>query len=307
MNADWIKRNGLAVVFLVGFVVFLGYDVWKLTQAIRHRREVETQLEQEKQRLQSLLRFQPFPVKENVEILRTSREEVEKLYGDIVRTAAAPVRTPPLNRVQFRAMLTQKLNDLNEAARDNKVTVPQNFAFGFDEYLGILPPDNKEALQALTKQLLVIERLSTLLFASKVTAITQIGRDDIKQPTTETAADALYDISHFELVFQATTPALQNFLNELSKQKWFFTVRGLDVQAAKISIEGPPLPRPAVPDWGRAPQPPLGPGGPLPVGPGGLPAAAPQPSRVEKDILEVKLRLDLVELKAPEAKTARRN
>jgi hypothetical protein len=192
MNTDWIKRNGLAMLFLVGFLAFLAYDIWKLTQAIQYRRQVETQLEEEKQRLQALLRFQPFPIKENVDIIRTSREEVEKLYGELVRTAAATVRTPELNRVQFRAMLTQKLNDLNDAAREAKVDVPQNFAFGFDEYLGILPPDNKAALRALTKQLLVIERLTTLLLASQVTGISKIGREDVARASAEPAPDALY-------------------------------------------------------------------------------------------------------------------
>ena len=53
------------VVFLIGFVAFLGYDVWKLQQAISKRRDVESQLEQEQSRLQTLLRSDPFPSNDN--------------------------------------------------------------------------------------------------------------------------------------------------------------------------------------------------------------------------------------------------
>ncbi|MCX7887970.1 MAG: Amuc_1100 family pilus-like protein, partial [Verrucomicrobiae bacterium] len=146
MNRDWLKRNGIALVFLVGFVVFLAYDIWKLQQAIRHRRSVEEELEREEQRLQELLRSEIFPSSENVRILRSNREQLEGLYSQIVHRVARPVPAPTLNRVQFRALLTQKLNELSDTAREKGVVLGANFAFGFDEYLGTLPPDNRAVL-----------------------------------------------------------------------------------------------------------------------------------------------------------------
>ncbi len=293
------------VVFLIGFVAFLGYDVWKLQQAISKRRDVESQLEQEQSRLQTLLRSDPFPSNDNVDILRRNRSNLERLYSSLVTTAANPIKAPELTRVQFRALLTQKLNALNETASEKGVTVPANFAFGFDEYLGVLPPENKSVLQGITKELLVIERLSDLLFASKVRGISKIEREPVAALAGEStpAADKLYHTTRFDLTFQCDTPALQTFLNELTKQKWFFAVRAVDLRTAKISVEDPNAPRavrPPVqeqPVYGRGYLPPPMPGTPEKMA----------PAQIQKDVIDVTIKLDLIEIKQPEAKPARRS
>jgi hypothetical protein len=53
---------------------------------------------------------------------------------------------PEKTRVQFRALLTEKLNSLTYHAKDKNITLPEGFAFGFDEYLGIL-----KALESLSR------------------------------------------------------------------------------------------------------------------------------------------------------------
>lgn len=310
MNKDWLKRNGIAVVFLIGFVIFLGYDIWKLQQAIRHRRAVEEELQREEQRLQQLLRGEIFPSSENVRILRSNREQLEGLYSQIVHRVARAVPTPTLNRVQFRAMLTQKLNELFDTAREKNVVLPANFAFGFDEYLGTLPPENRAILNVLTKQLLVVERLVQLLYAAPVEEIQKIERPSADAVVAELGAksEELYQRMSFTLEFTTSTAGLQKFLNQLPQQDWVLMVRHMSVETIKVTRERPgtrpttaPMPQPGEVDPGLFAR--LGPGLPPAMLP--TPTAPAAPPQIVKELLSVRLTVDLVEV-APSQKPGRR-
>lgn len=314
MNREWLKRNGIAVVFVVGFILFLGYDIWKLQQAIRHRRSVEEELQREEERLQQLLRGEIFPSSENVRILRANREALEGLYSQIVHRVARPVAVPTLNRVQFRAMLTQKLNELLEIARDKGVVVPGNFAFGFDDYLGILPPDNRAALDVLTKQLMTVERLTKLLYAAGVDEIRKIERPSAEAVIAERTSrpDELYHRMSFGLEFVTDTSGLQNFINSLPRQEWVFAVRDISVDSIKVTREvrgtrSATEATPRTPVW-TEPVPWMRgePGGAVGVPPIAVTPVGPTtPSVVEKNLLSVRLTVDLVEV-APLQKPGRR-
>jgi len=306
MNTEWLKRNGVVVLSLVLFVGFLLFESWKLAEALKRRQAVEEELTAEQQRLQTMLSAKPFPSRDNLTLVRTDRTELENLYQELQEAAAHPVVVPDLTRVQFRALLSQKLRDLKEAADTASVVIPTQFAFGFDEYLGVLPPEDKQVLHTLTKQLLVIEKLSQTLFTNQVKTnqvkkLTSVKRETAREAEDAGKQTALYQTSEFSLEFECSAESLQRFLNHLARLEWFFIVKSIDLEVKKVTVETPAargraaLATPVLlPQRGSRPLP------SMPAEPwseGDSDAAPTPPARPTfETVTNVKLRLDLVEV-----------
>ncbi len=255
MSTEGIKKNLGTIVLIVVAVAGLGYTGWKLKLALADRDEIATKLEEKQRELTSLKRYRPFPSNENVEALRDNQAVMENLYRDLRAAAARDVEVPEVDQVKFATMLGQRLSELTRQARRAKIELPASFAFGFSEYIGVLPPDDTELINDITKQLLVIARVAQLLYETETLSITSIDREPVVIPAPlmegldplPDEPPALFQRMSFDLNFTTTTTGLQKFLNALTEQDWMLVVSRLQVTVNSVSYQ--------IPIAGVAPEP----------------------------------------------------
>ena len=212
--------------------------------------QVVAGLEQEQTHLEQLRNQNPAPSTENIEALKRELEQLTKLYSRIQEGAVRPPLTTNLVRdIQFKQMLVETVARLSAQAR-GVVKTPENFEFGFSRYdaefpckaAGTSPEDCKKTLALLGKQLLAIEKLSSLLMESRVDDITQIRRTEVDPGAATTGGgdivDApiftdprgLYQAYPFELTFTCETKALRTFLDKLAGTESLFAVRNVKIE-----------------------------------------------------------------------------
>jgi hypothetical protein len=136
--------------------------------------------------LEALYKMAPFPSKKNVELekqnLTTLQSALDELQAALARQQVEP---PELNRpTVFMESFWQARGDLLNHAKTLGVTLPANFGFGLDAYLGGTPP-KPEHVPRLMQQLTMIKSLCDLLFAAKVSSIEAIGREDFESGGAE--------------------------------------------------------------------------------------------------------------------------
>jgi hypothetical protein len=291
MNVKWLKQHALIVAFVAAFVIVLGVVIWLQQQASGKKGEIDAALEEQMSQLSHLLQTKPAPTKENIDILKQDRVQVDHLYQELLANVAHDrIHVPPdLRPVAFLQMMASNLAKLRQAAEAANVKIVDGFAFGFSRYAGTPPTiparnlsdeDTKRVVTLLVKQLRAIEKITSLLIESHADDITQIRRSEVESSGGTDALDipivsdpkALYQTLPFEFQFHCTPEALRGFLNSLTKSDWFFAVR-------KVQVVGEPPPPPEKP-------------GATPPGGAPSPVVASAPKRTH---LAVTVRVDLIE------------
>ena len=249
MNTKWLKQNAVMLGFLAAFVVVFGGLIWLQQQAAGKRNAIDAALEDRKSELGHLRATKPSPSRENIQILKQDREQLDHLYSNLVAAVGqSQIQTQEVpGPVGFLQLMASKFAHLRQSAEAAGVKLPEGFAFGFSLYAGPPPTlparnlsdeDAKPVLGQLTKQLRAIEKLSELLIESRVDEITQIQRAGIEHETPSadslnipiaTDPKAQYVTLPFVFRFACTTPALRTFLNKLSQSEWLFAVRYVQV------------------------------------------------------------------------------
>src|SRR5207244_6566381 len=126
----------------------------------------------ERNRLEHL---NPFPNEEN---FRKTQLELDN-YVVRLNASKAELRTQvlpisPLAPNEFQSHLRQAIAGTTEKARANRVKLPENFHFGFDEFTSALP--TTAAAPLLGQELAQVDLLVGVLIDAKVDAITTINR-----------------------------------------------------------------------------------------------------------------------------------
>jgi hypothetical protein len=290
MNVKWLKQHAMIVAFVAAFVIVLGVVIWLQQQASGKKAEIDAALEEQMSQLNHYLETKPAPTKENIAILKQDRDQVEKLYQQLLANVSqSRIHTPPdLRPVAFLQKMASQLAKLRQTADAAGVKILEGFAFGFSRYAGSPPTiparnlsdeDTKRVVTLLVKQLLAIEKITTLLIESHVDDINLIRRSEVESSIGPDALDvpivndpnALYQVLPFEFQFDCTPEALRDFLNSLTKSDWFFAVRKVQVTG-----EAPPAEKTAAASNGKAAAP--------------AEVAAPKRTR-----LSVTVRIDLIE------------
>ena len=97
MNAKWLKQHALIVAFVAAFVIVLGAVVWLQQQAAGKKAEVDAALEEQNSQLSHLLQAQTAPTKENIDILKQDRVQVDRLYQELLANVAHDrIHVPPI-------------------------------------------------------------------------------------------------------------------------------------------------------------------------------------------------------------------
>jgi hypothetical protein len=149
--------------------------------------------------------------------------------------------------VAWKHDLDDDVYRLRDEAKLRAVILPPNFYFGFSRYLSQSPGDEQTAV--LSKQLLGVEQLATILINTPVKGILAIRRtyeedphtsaESTSGPTTDTdrlsgysltAAGNVYTAYPFEVDFETTSENLRTVVDKLIQSPYLFVVRTLSVQ-----------------------------------------------------------------------------
>ncbi len=176
---DWIRENkplaAIIGVFLaisagIGYMVF---DAWTRFTASK---ETYQSLGVQIATLQSA---RLAPTEENVKKKQAAVEEyaasVNKLGGALL-ILQQPLK--PVKDIEFQTDLKAKIAEARKKAKVYKMTLPAEFAFGFDEYTKSLPK-SAEAAAELALYLDAMDELLNLFMKSGVSAVEQFERSSL--------------------------------------------------------------------------------------------------------------------------------
>jgi len=143
--------------------------------------------------------------------------------------------------VAWKHDLDDEVHRLSSAAKLHNVVVPPNFYFGFSRYQGQSPSDEQTAV--LSKQLVGVDELATILINAPVKGIQAIKRTYEEDPHTTSAANIsdadqlggfaltapanAYTAYPFEVDFETTPENLRPIINNIIQSPYLLVVRTL--------------------------------------------------------------------------------
>jgi hypothetical protein len=150
--------------------------------------------------------------------------------------------------VAWKHDLDDEVNRLKSAAKTHNVTLPPDFYFGFSRYISQSPNDEQTAV--LSKQLVGVEQLTTILINAPVKGIQAVRRSYEEDPHTDggnasglsTDPDRLagyslnapgndYIAYPFEVDFETTPENLRPIISHLIQSSYLFVVRTLSIES----------------------------------------------------------------------------
>ena len=179
---DWIRENkmlaGILGVIVAG-TLGLGYVLYNSWTSYSEKEQQYLGLGNQIAQLKSL----PLsPSEENLAAKKKLVEEYSKnvnQLGVALRLLQDAVAPKSITDTQFQAKLKERIIDIKKMATALKVQIPTEFAFGFDPYIGVLPPN--EAATELSGYLDSIEAIVKLAMVSKVASIDMLERSQIAE------------------------------------------------------------------------------------------------------------------------------
>jgi len=329
---DWIKRNVAFVVGLAVTVVLLAGAVVFTLQAKSGAEAVNAELAAKNEQFDSLVRNDPYPKKENVDLAKAEQQRV----NDFIQAARGKfgVSQPPpdLDNASFKALLETTIATLTREAEQAGVKLPEeNYGFTFDEQRKQLQLA-ENSLAPLALQLADIREISRVLFGAKIHSLvslkrTRVGTNESLSGTyllankkTGTNSVAGASIHPYEISFQCFSSELAGVLEGFAKAQEAYVLKTINVERGSDSATPAPAFAPSgfPPGFG-------GPGGMNPalaqrygLGPSRYappPVATPPPTArtnpnepvLDEKPLRVSIGLDVVRLSPPPAKPASPN
>jgi hypothetical protein len=186
----------------------------------------------------------------NIDLLKAQLDPLihTKLRSKENRLGAIKTEDP----VAWKHDLDDEVHRLNSAAKLRGVNVPPNFYFGFSRYLSQNPSDEQTAV--LSKQLVGVDQVATILINASVKGIQAIRRSYEEDPHTSavnapgqtTELDHLggyslngpgntYTAYPFEIDFETTAENLRSVINNLVQSPYVFVVRTLTIQNSSLN------------------------------------------------------------------------
>ncbi|MFC1462337.1 hypothetical protein ACFLQU_01915 [Verrucomicrobiota bacterium] len=180
INRDMLFAAGTVVAIAIAVVaaVLLFGGISKFSTA-------EKKLQNSIKRLRALYAQKPFPSEKNVERERQNAKRLVEWYAKLNKSLHEGEIAPnPADKSPSRwtAMYGVKRSDLRKKAADGGIDLPPDFAFGFDEYAGGVPPAPPD-VSLLTQQLKIVDMLCTLLMKQDVASIAAVKRQAVQGGT----------------------------------------------------------------------------------------------------------------------------
>lgn len=268
---SWFRQNRFLGTFLIVFAIaFLAaaYFVWGAKSSFS---EAKARFDENALELNRLQRLTPSPSEPNLRKVKTQADDyiadLNKLKDDLKgHVLPVPAEMKPN---EFQARLREVVTSLGEKARANRVTLPDNFYLGFEEFAAALP--DTAAAPALGQQLAQAEFLMNILLEARVEAVSSFRRvpaaeASLRPPATPapavprkpapgaTPAPPTVERSVVETSFLGNPGAVRRALNMISTaNEQFYIVRTLHVM--NEAEKGPPRDDPAATTASATPVP----------------------------------------------------
>lgn len=265
----WIKRNKFFVISMavgLGCIGYCAYLFWsKLSDVSSKNDEYTSNLAQYKTLNSSPL----YPSDQNITSAKEDQAKVQELLADY-RKAFVSFPTPrKVDEQGFKAYLGQTVFDLDAAATNSGVTLPDAFAFGFSMQQKEFnyPAEN---LQPWMEQLAEIKAICAILYESRINSIESFQRVRVNQSSDDGSSQDCFDATMvtnsplvstpYKLTIRGFSRELANVLDGLAQSSNCFIVKTIQVEhvIGDTSIQ-PDLadaqPVPATPAYNTMPNP----------------------------------------------------
>jgi hypothetical protein len=252
-------RNPFLITYLAVTVVGVGICGYLLYSGYNHYSEVATNYDDAVLKLRKLQNHVPFPSTENNEKYKEFTKQYQAEYDKLVQKVSSMQKSvQDMSPQAFQDLLRASVSQVEAAAKENGVALPQNFYLGFDQYQGTLPADS--AAGPLARQLAAIRIVVDDLILLKSKQILGIKRDLLPQEGGAAPAESAPQTrgpggrqrqgggergsggspvvaSPFEVAFVADQSVVRSALNYIVNSDQFFIIRDLNVQNS--ALEGP--------------------------------------------------------------------
>jgi hypothetical protein len=249
---DWIKRN---LYFLIGSVVALAlmglaglylYSKWSLNN------EVLEKLNAEYAELQRLSTENPHPGSGKVNNILTAKEQQKQLVDFLKKTRTqfqsipAIPDAPKVTSEEFSASLRRTIDQLQRAATNASVGLPQGYSFSFEAQKPRMTFASG-SLELLAVQLGEVKVICETLFAGKINSLDNLRRervssDDSTGPVTDyiqtkSVTNELAILTPYEITIRCFSGELASVLSGFGSSPFGIMVKSINVEVAPVSTE----------------------------------------------------------------------
>ncbi|HIE11797.1 MAG TPA: hypothetical protein EYP62_09295 [Kiritimatiellae bacterium] len=161
----------VGLVFLCAAAVFL----WRGWQAYH---AITVELENQHAQLVRLQARSPYPSEANVRTVAGNFARIERFLSQVISSLRTnqvqPIRIEPAD---FPAVLEKEIRYLSREAAEAQVILPEDFTFGFEQYVrGKIPLASD--VERLTVQLQQVRRICSLLFSAGISELDDLRRQE---------------------------------------------------------------------------------------------------------------------------------
>jgi hypothetical protein len=145
-----------------------------------------------KSKLANFYREPVFPSNENVKLEQSNKESLDNWFDALAAVlregnVISKERSPSAFKTRY---LEKVIERLEEQAQSAGTELPEEFGFGFELYVGTPTLPRPDDVPRLVEQLVLVNRISRILFDNRVKAIDSVERDVFEGSTAEVAAAA---------------------------------------------------------------------------------------------------------------------
>jgi hypothetical protein len=294
---NWFKENpflgALAAIAVVagGVLGFFGFQFWTSYSLASESYTAAVT------KLHSLQNKVPFPNEANLKTVQSALSDYSARIASL-RSQMSKMEVPldrTISPQVFQDGLRAAVNEIREKAAVNKVKLPENFYFGFDQYQTQVPTD--AAAPFLHRQLVIIRALVDRLVDLKVTSLDGLVRLPLPEESAAPAAgkqqpaEKVFEKFPFEISFTAEQSKFRVAFNSLLANDQFLIVRSLGLQnsAPQAPVRGgTEVAKPAPDPFATA-------GTPTSEGAGGLQVI------LGRELVQATMRLEILDFTEPAA------
>ena len=252
----WIKRNLSLVISGVVALALLGIGGWYLWSAMQKNRQVDTDINQIKSEIETLLGKQPTP---NAQNLADAKKQLERLNTFMLTAKKQFPPTPPpaqpLDNQSFKSLLQTTVDELQKQATSVGIHVETNYYYTFEnERLPVMFPP--ESLRPLSERLSEVKMLASILFKSRINRLVGMRRamvpgeqaipaapaaaNDYLPARAVANADTGMTLWPYEVTFHCFSPELAGVLDSLQRVEYGLVVKSISSDALREGAQTAP-------------------------------------------------------------------
>ena len=252
---DLLKRNpvffgfcAVSVLVFLGLIVLIFVEVQKLGKA-------EAKIASADGQIKAIIYANPAPSNQNVKVARTNLEELQEKLKDVFQelqqdadlTASEDGVIVISNILRYISDYRKRVkNHIDANTQPSPVEVPDQFAFGFEEYSRTTIIPKGGLVPVLNKQRQILSDVLDKLIDSHPTSIQAVRRENLDRdgsvakdtkfaidPAISARVRGSIDTLAFQVTFTGYTSALRKFLNSLADFRLPVVVRSVEVERDK--------------------------------------------------------------------------